>query len=167
MKPYFADTDKQALIIAAAHAWVDAKTPFVEHQAIRGAGADCVYLSHALQTKEAGFPHEFTPPHYTMEQTLHSEISPLVEYLEARPELFESHLEECVEDAQRLLNKKTLMVGDLLVFQLGKGPHHSGVMLKWPYFVHTLRGLSCHISQINDTTFSKRFRGFYRAVVAE
>lgn len=153
MNPFFSYREHQTKLLNAAKSWE--KTPFVERQGIKQAGVDCVHLIHALIAVECGFPHEFKPPFYNMDETMHQERSPLVEYL---------------DNSEGLVRGKTdeiLLMGDILIFQIGKGPHHGGVMLNEPKFIHALRGLGTTISQLDDSTYAKRFRGFYRPMIKQ
>ena len=114
-----------------------------------------MHLLDALIAVECGFPHEFKPPFYNMDETMHQERSPLVEYLEQ------------VDGLVRGKEGEKPMLGDILIFQIGKGPHHGAVMLNAPKFIHALRGLNTTISQLDDSTYSKRFRGFYRPMMIQ
>lgn len=157
---YFSNPARVEDLLKSAAAWKG--TPFAERQAVMGAGVDCVHLANAILADGCGWPHDFCPPIYRMEDTMHRSDSALIAYLDDVPNLDKSV--GTAEEAKAWINKDHLMPGDLLVFQLGRGPHHCGIMLKWPFFIHTLRGLRCHISQLNDPTYGNRFRGFYRPI---
>lgn len=124
-------------------------TPFMPFQGVRGGGCDCVHLIYEL-TKVCGFPHEFKPPQYTMDATSHRDDSLLHDYLDALP------------GCQQINLCEKLIQGDFLTFMMGRAPHHLGMMIKPPFFIHVMRGLKTDYAQLDDPTWSKRLVRVYR-----
>ncbi len=56
------------------------------------------------------------------------------------------------------------MPGDLLTFVMGRAPHHLGIMIKPPVFIHSIRTLGTVFGQIDDPSYRKRLDATYRLV---
>ncbi len=147
MIPFFSQPEKVRTLEAEAARWIG--TPFVPFQGICQGGCDCVHLVYQL-ARACGFPHEFAPPRYTLDATAHRGESMLRDYLESVP--------GCVP----IKEKEPLMPGDLVTFVMGRAPHHLGMMVKPPLFIHSMRGLGTAFAQINDPTYGKRVDTVYR-----
>jgi len=147
MKPFFKNPERVRQLEAESRRWVG--TPFVPFQGVCQGGCDCVHLVHQLATV-CGFPHELKPPRYTLDATAHREDSQLREYLESIPDCF------------RLDDGTRLMPGDLVTFIMGRAPHHLGMLVTPPVFIHSIRGLGATFSQLNDPTYARRQDAVYR-----
>jgi cell wall-associated NlpC family hydrolase len=55
-----------------------------------------------------------------------------------------------------------LMIGDLLTFDMGKSAHHVGVVITLSQFLHVYRGYSAFLSNLRDSTWSRRLVSIYR-----
>ena len=147
MRPFFKNTERRIALEDIADEWIG--TPFMPFQCVKQGGCDCVHLIHALAIG-CGFNHAFNPPQYTLDATAHRDESMLHDYLDSIP------------GCKQMDADASLMVGDLITFYLGRAPHHLGMMVKPPTFIHCMRGLKTVYAQINDPTYTKRIGRIYR-----
>lgn len=147
MRYFFDDVKRVKALEAEAQRWIG--TPFVPFQGVRQGGCDCIHLVHQLALA-CGFNHDLKPPRYTLDATAHREHSQLREYLESIP--------NCV----MLEAGAPLMPGDLVTFIMGRAPHHIGMVVTPPVFIHSMRGLGTTFGQLNDPTYANRKDTVYR-----
>lgn len=147
MEPFFKHTKRQQVLRDEAERWKG--TPFVPFQGVRQGGCDCVHLCYQL-IKACGFAHEFQPPPYTLDATSHRDECALHDYLDNIP------------GCERIALDEKWMVGDFVTFVIGRAPHHLGVMIKPPFFIHVMHGLKTGYAQIDDPTWGQRLARRYR-----
>lgn len=147
MRYFFEDVERVKTLEAEAQRWIG--TPFVPFQGMCRGGCDCIHLVHQLAVV-CGFFHDLKPPRYTLDATAHRAHSQLCEYLEALP--------DCV----RLEPDAQIMPGDLVTFIMGRAPHHIGMVVRPPVFIHSMRGLGTTFGQLNDPTYANRQDSVYR-----
>lgn len=149
--PLIFDGDDELHLFSVAHAWLG--TPFAERQGIKGAGVDCVHLVAAIM-QECGAQFAFSPPYYRMDQTVHYDRSFLAEYLDQCPL------------TERLTPGQPPQAGDIVTLLFGRAPHHCGVVLDYPRFIHSARPVGVVINQLDDAKLAARVVAFYRPLSA-
>ena len=150
MKAAFFNTPwHQARLIETARRWLG--TPFVPHACIPGAGVDCVQLVAAIYW-ETGAIDDRQFPEYTMDGGEHRNSSQVLEWFEASRRF------------QRLAPDTDIRTGDAICFRLGRVPHHVGLVLQPPLFIHAMRNYGVIESRLDDPTFAKRLVAVYRPV---
>jgi cell wall-associated NlpC family hydrolase len=138
-----------ARLIQVARRWLG--TPFVPHACIPQAGVDCVQLVAAIYW-ETGAIDDRQFPDYTMDGGEHRNSSQVLEWLEASTRF------------ERLMPGASVQTGDLACFRMGRVPHHVGLVLQPPLFIHAMRNYGVIESRLDDPTFAKRLMAVYRPV---
>jgi len=146
---FFNTSWDQARLIQVARRWLG--TPFVPHACIPGAGVDCVQLVAAIYW-ETGAVDGRQLPDYTMDGGEHRISSQVLEWLETSTRFV------------RLAPGDPVQVGDIACFRMGRVPHHVGLILQPPIFIHAMRNYGVIESRLDDPTFAKRLMAVYRPV---
>ena len=146
---FFDSPWKQARLVQVARRWLG--TPFIPHACIPGAGVDCVQLVGAIYW-ETGAIDDPRFPDYTMDGGEHRISSQVLEWLEASTRF------------ERLTPGAAVQTGDLACFRMGRVPHHVGLVLQPPLFIHAMRNYGVIESRLDDPTFAKRLMAVYRPV---
>ncbi|MCL4179177.1 MAG: C40 family peptidase [Verrucomicrobia bacterium] len=145
----YANSWDQARLIQVARRWLG--TPFVPHACIPQAGVDCVQLVAAIYW-ETGAIDDRQFPDYTMDGGEHRNSSQVLEWLEASTRF------------ERLTPGAAVQSGDIACFRMGRVPHHVGLILQPPLFIHAMRNYGVIESRLDDPTFAKRLMAVYRPV---
>lgn len=132
-------------IVTEAFTWVG--TPFGAHQACKGAAVDCVHLVGSVMVA-AGVVTGYSFPPYSMDYSQHWDRSLIDEYLNSVPAM------------QRVENGEA---GDIVTFRIGRCVHHCGILVDSKRFVHAALGRKVGFGQLDDSTWSQRVDGFWRA----
>jgi cell wall-associated NlpC family hydrolase len=146
---HYANSWDQARLIQVARRWLG--TPFIPHACIPGAGVDCVQLVTAIYWETRAI-EERQLPDYTMDGGEHRSSSQVLEWLEASTRF------------ERLTPGAAVQSGDLACFRMGRVPHHVGLILQPPIFIHAMRNYGVIESRLDDPTFAKRLTAVYRPV---
>lgn len=149
MKAFYDSPWQQARLIHAARRWLG--TPFVPHACLPQAGVDCVQLVVAIFWETYGIDDRQLPD-YTMDGGEHRDRSQVLEWLDASPRF------------ERLVDGAPVRTGDVVCFRLGRVPHHVGLMLAPPIFIHAMRQYGVIESRLDDPSFAKRLAAVYRPV---
>jgi cell wall-associated NlpC family hydrolase len=91
-------------------------------------------------------------PDYTMDGGEHRNSSQVIEWLEASGRF------------ERLAPGTEPQTGDLACFRMGRVPHHVGLVLLPPIFIHAMRNYGVIESRLDDPTYAKRLMAVYRPV---
>lgn len=145
--PFFSGRIDQNQLISEAISWLG--TPFHPHGHIKYVGVDCVNLAAGIY-QALGVVEEFNPPKYALKAGHVLEQSQITEYLEQTGRF------------HRLSIDQGPMTGDLLCFRVGKVEHHVGVLLRWPSFIHVLRGYPVMTASLYDPTWEERLTSTWR-----
>jgi cell wall-associated NlpC family hydrolase len=65
---------------------------------------------------------------------------------------------------ERLTPGAAVQTGDIACFRMGRVPHHVGLVLQPPIFIHAMRNYGVIESRLDDPTFAKRLMAVYRPV---
>jgi len=146
----FYDTSwKQARMVEVAQRWLG--TPFIPHACIPTAGVDCAQLVAAIYWETHAID-EPRFPDYTMDGGEHRNSSQVVEWFEGNRKF------------ERLPPETAVQPGDAACFRMGRVPHHVGLVLLPPIFIHAMRNYGVIESRLDDPTFAKRLLAIYRPV---
>lgn len=146
---FFDDPQKQIRLRDELQSWMG--TPFRHNASVKRAGVDCVRLVGEVMVA-CGVEPAYDFGFYTLDHSMHSERSILVDYILATGKFAAVQ----PADGARL--------GDIAVFRIGKCPHHAGIMLDERQFVHAMVHSCVRQSDITDSTWAKRLVSFYRAL---
>jgi cell wall-associated NlpC family hydrolase len=150
MSPAFYDTPwKQARLVEVARRWLG--TPFIPHACIPKAGVDCAQLVAAIYWETNAIDAPWFPD-YTMDGGDHRNSSQVLEWFEANRRF------------ERLEPDTAVKSGDAVCFSMGRVPHHVGLILVPPLFIHAMRNYGVIESRLDDPTFAKRLVAVYRPV---
>lgn len=168
-RPFFKTIERKLALIHEARSWL--RTPFRDHCAMKGIGADCVGFAHGVYVAVGAIePIKF--PTYALDEGSHSAQSKLekviidsgmfaevwhrgsggvVAAVSGRPS-------GAVDDLPPLMH------GDLLGFHLGKSVHHCGILLGAPHFVHAIQNYGVIESMITDPTYRRVLVSVWRCM---
>lgn len=146
--PVFDSETMQRRLHSVALSWID--TPFVAHACIKGAGVDCVHLA-ANVLIEAGCDFIFNPPSYAIDGGNHLALSKIVSWIEGSGKF------NLIPTADF-----PVLIGDVLLFRVGKVTHHVGVKVTASTFLHALRHRGVIESNVADPTWARRLSCAYR-----
>lgn len=150
---YFENAEKRTQLIWEADGWVG--TPFRFKAMVKGVGVDCVHLAAALYIA-TGFLESFKPPRYSLEESMHSGVTKVIDWIE-------------LSGRFRQLPAPTpgeLMPGDLLLFRIGKVEHHVGVAIGRDYFLHVICHHVAGMSNLTDPSWRERMTRIYRPLAS-
>ena len=150
--PFFNTPLRQAQFNSVARSWIG--TPFHPHASVRGAGVDCVHLLGSIYV-ETGLLETFTFPKYALDGGSHSDSSLIIEWLK-----LSRHFQSLGPKPEAIL------IGDLLIFSLGKSAWHVGTYLGVPAgtFVHALETAGVVTSSYLEHPWGRRLTGLYRPI---
>jgi cell wall-associated NlpC family hydrolase len=120
-------------------------TPFFPRMAKLGVGADCVQLALAVY-KEARVlpPVAELPKGYSLDGGNHRRTSLVLEWLASCP---------------YLAPEGRPVIGSLVVYRLGRVPHHVGIVVDERRFIHAVRGYGVIHGDLRDTLFKEGYAG--------
>ena len=144
---FFDDMIAAQKLLAEVEEWKG--TPFVPFNNTKRAGVDCVQLAAQLMV-ECGVIDGYDFGRYSLDFAAHTGRELITEWL-GESARFE------------FLAKAAPKLGDVVVFKVGRAIAHVGVMVNGVDFVHSIQGRTVRISQLNDSTWSARVAGFWRA----
>jgi len=154
-RPYFKGIDRKLALIKEARSWL--RTPFRDHCAMKGIGADCVGFAHAVYVAVGAIqPIKF--PDYALDEGAHSNESKLVRVLSETDLFTEIWHHAGGEEIPPLTH------GDLLCFHLGRSVHHCGILLGAPHFVHAIQNYGVIESMITDPTYRRVMVSVWRCM---
>lgn len=147
MKPSaFESLEAQRRLYSVALSWIG--TPFVAHAMIKGAGVDCVSLAAAVYV-ESGLVLNYSAPPYSLDGGNHLNLSKIVTWIEAS-----GRFEEVPD--------KRALIGDVLLFKMGRVDHHVGIKITESTFVQALRRYGVVESNCKDPTWARRLSRVYQ-----
>lgn len=153
--PFYRTTERQALLLAEAAAWVG--TPFAENCAVRGrdGGVSCDRFQAALHTSTRACPPVDLPV-LPVEQVRrwgqHHTASRVLAWLE---------LPEVRGRVQRVDDGAEPLIGDLVVIQVDKTTHHLGCWA-WPWIYHVAIPAGVVAHSAADPELREMVRAYYR-----
>jgi hypothetical protein len=151
----FTDPNQVSALVAECQKW--AGTPFVPHQAVRGAGADCVRWVAAvlgnlgLIRSTIPFPSDYPVAGGGLQA-----LSTLRGVLDTIPELKTAWRRE------QALARPILGAGDLLVFSTFRAQTHLALFTTWPVFWHCSIVDGVCEGNITDPQFARTLCDIYR-----
>lgn len=163
IEPFYWRHVRRDHVTHEALSWIG--TPFHPFAEVKGSGVDCIHLIAAIY-RETGFIQDFNPPSYSIGGGSHQDSSQIEAYIRGLPNLpliFE-HGQCCVECLPALWPQ--LLPGDLLLFQIGRVTHHTGMVTRSPRFIHSMHGYGVTQARLTDATFGTRLRRVYRPMTA-
>ena len=107
-------------IVAEARSWL--KTPYHDHGAVKGAGADCALYPLAVYRSVLGNLPDIPLPDYQMQWHLHRDEE---KYL------------NCVRSLGAI-EVETPQPGDFLLVHVGRVLSHGAIVLVWPDIIHAV-----------------------------
>lgn len=156
MSYYFDDPAHREALRIEALSWVG--TPFRAYANVKGerGGIDCVRLAYSVLSNIGALPSGKKFPVYSMDFTLHSEKSPICDFIETE---LASHLERLDIDSK-------IQPGDLLGFEIGKAVHHLALVVDDHSMLQSVKPHGTRLVSLGDTTFMKRLAVIYRVKVS-
>ncbi|OPX37517.1 MAG: hypothetical protein B1H12_04670 [Desulfobacteraceae bacterium 4484_190.2] len=148
MRPYFETKERQELLRAELDAWLD--TPWRHRCMVKGRGCDCIGLV-AGALMNVGFlqPGDVDFPSYPPDWNLHKEHLDLLNWFKSRPDVAEV--------------KQPLQNGDILLFQYGKSPSHTGLFFEKTVY-HSVTGRRVVRSPFGDPNLLGRMAAAFRCM---
>jgi len=138
-------TPQQERIVAAARSWIG--TPFFPHMALKGVGADCVQLAHAIYQEAGVAPEGSELPAYRLGDGDCLDASLVTQWVE-RATWFDK-----AEQAEP---------GDLVTLRVARVSHHVGVVTGATTFVQALRRYGVREWRLDEPTWHTRIEQFWR-----
>ena len=152
-QPFFRSIARKLALIHEARSWL--RTPFRDHCAMKGVGADCVGFAHGVYV-DAGAIQPITFPAYALDEGSHSNESKLEAVLVQSGAFAEVWHRPVAAGADRgVYDLPPLMHGDLITFHLGRSVHHCGILTGEPHFVHAIQNYGVIESMITDPTYRR------------
>lgn len=170
--PFFSTPGRQLALITVARAWLG--TPFRDHCAIRGIGADCAGFVHAVLV-DVGAIDPLDLPDYALDEGSHSNQSKLARVLADTGCFVEMWKRENVQSSapgsplsalRSQLDPVPVEVGDLLGFNLGRSTHHIGLVVSNRIFIHAIHPGGVVESHLEDGTYRRRLANIWRCMEA-
>lgn len=122
------EDEQRAQVRDIARTWIG--TPYHHRAGVKGVGVDCARILIEVFA-EAGLMERFNPPKYSRDWHLHRNEEVYLANLEV-------HISKPIKEAIspfHLGEYKPLM-GDVLVFRVGRTFSHSAIVTEWPRVVH-------------------------------
>ncbi|MCK4777455.1 MAG: C40 family peptidase [Actinomycetia bacterium] len=149
LKWYFEDPKKEAALKAELDSWLN--TPYRHITGVKGRGCDCIHLViKSFQAVGADHGRLIHIPKYPPDWHMHSGKSLLLEGL------IEQYRSEQVK-----MDPANLMNGDVVLFQWGKHPAHSGIFFNGEVY-QALTGLRVEKRTLKDLDFYNRMKHIIR-----
>ena len=147
MRPYFYTKERQEALKAELDSWLD--TPWRHQCMVKGRGCDCAGLVLGVLVN-IGFlrSEEIKLPPYPPDWHLHKEHLELINWFRSRDDVIE------VEQPQN---------GDILLFQYGKSPSHTGIFFDAKVY-HSVTRRRVIRSPFGDPELQRRLVAVFRCM---
>jgi cell wall-associated NlpC family hydrolase len=122
--------DQRALVRDLARGWIG--TPYRHQAAVRGSGVDCARVLIEVYA-DAGLIERFIPPRYPPDWHLHHDEERYLNHLESFMGL---PIREDGSIAQWKADGYKPLMGDVIVWRVGRTYSHSAIVTDWPAVVH-------------------------------
>jgi hypothetical protein len=145
---FFDDETARAKFAEEVASWMD--TPFQAWHNAKGVGVDCVQLAGQLMVA-CGVIEGYDFGSYQLDFAAHTGREMITEWLGENSRFV-------------FLPASTVpMVGDVVVFSVGRAIGHVGVMVNVADFVHSIQGRKVQLSNRKVPPWSERVAGYWRA----
>jgi cell wall-associated NlpC family hydrolase len=115
------EADERTSVIKEAESWLG--TPYVSGGAVKGAGVDCGMLPIMTYSAVGVIPFKDPRP-YSEQWHIHQDEEWYKNYVSTYGQEIEG----------------PPLPGDLVLFKFGRVFSHSGIVYRWPFIVHVMRG---------------------------
>jgi cell wall-associated NlpC family hydrolase len=153
MSDYFDKAERLTALRDEAESWLG--TPFRAYACVKGeqGGTDCVRLAYGVLSAIGVIPQGKEFPTYSMDFTLHSKHSPIIDFIDT----------ELTAYFEKLPPETIIKPGDLLGFKIGKAVHHLSIVVDQEVMLQSVKPIGTRLVSLGDTTFMKRLAVIYRA----
>lgn len=145
---FFDEGTARAKLAEEAQGWMG--TPFQAWHNAKGVGVDCVQLAGQLMVA-CGVIEGYDFGAYSLDFAAHTGREMITEWLGSNSRFV-------------FLPASTVpMLGDVVVFSVGRAIGHVGVMITTSDFVHSIQGRKVQLSNRTVTPWLSRVAGYWRA----
>lgn len=117
-------------VFSEARSWL--RTPYRHRAAVKGSGVDCARILIEVYG-DAGLIEKFDPGKYTKDWHLHRNEE---RYLETIESFAGDALRKDDTLVEWLAEDYKPLMGDIVVWRIGRTFSHSAIVTKWPYAIH-------------------------------